>query len=115
MEFLKNKFEDEEAQFAETLRAQNNRANGGYLTRLTETVGRLKKAIEAGEQLLAREACKAECEALLRKLTFVSACSASPGERLVVAKMIKRTVSRCCRVTGEELSAPPCDTVLAVH
>lgn len=50
MDFLKNKFEEEEAQFTGTFGAQKIRANDGYLTRLEETVSRLKKAIESGEE-----------------------------------------------------------------
>lgn len=61
MEFLKTKFEEEEAQFTRSLGAQKIRANNGYLTRLEETVDRLREAIKAGEHLLAKETCKAEC------------------------------------------------------
>lgn len=63
----------------------------------------------------AKKACRAECEALLRKLTFVLACSAYDGERRIVAKMIEKTALRCARVVGEGLPPMPCDTVLATH
>lgn len=115
MEFLKNKFEEEEAQFTTSLGAQKIRANDGYLTRLEDTVKRLKKAIEAGDHLLAREGCKADCEALTRKLTFALACCGHDGERRIVARMIEKTARRCVRVVGSEPCPVPLDTVLATH
>lgn len=115
MDFLKGKFDQEEAQFTEYLNAPTNRANDGYLTRLEDTVSRLKKAIEAGDHLLAAKACKAECEALTHKLTFALACCGHEGERRIVTKMIKKTALRCAHVVGTELSPVPFDTVLATH